>query len=178
VVTWTDPDDFEATVGGPATSTQFNYVLDDLRFLYQAPQVVVRLTSTQSVPTGTDTLIEWDQVVGDSLGAGQQWDDGSPGSILIRRAGFYHFTCAVLWDGSTDANKRAIFLEVNGSRRRGIQVPAVSPSEIVLSAETNLAEDDYVQFVVRQNSGAALSMQPTRTVLFSRWVAPNLGTPS
>jgi hypothetical protein len=175
-VTWIDPDELTATVGGPATSTQFNSVLEDLKFLYQAPQVAVRLTSDQSVPTATDQVIEWDQQVGDSTGT--MWSSGSPAAIVIPRAGFYHFSCSVLWDTSTDTAKRACFLEVNSVRRRGIQVAAVSPSEIILSGDTNLAENDVVEFVVRQNSGGVLAMKPRRTVLTMRWVAPNLGTPA
>lgn len=170
-MTWTDPASLAVAVGDLPRASWATGVVDNLAFLYDTPAVTVRLTAAQTVADSTDALISWSEAAWDTTGT-SMWDAGSPGSILIPIAGVYRFTCATLWDGSTDANKRAIFLERNDSRIRGVQVPAVSPSEVILTGTTSVAADDYLEFVVRQLSGAPLDLQPLRTVATVEFVRP------
>jgi hypothetical protein len=168
---WTDPDELEAVATEEARSADFNAALGNLLFLHRVPQVAVRLTSPQEVASGSDHIIMWDEATWQQ---GSMWDDASRGVIVIPRGGTYYFNFAALWEGtSDDASKRALFLEVNGThRRRGLQVPAVSPSEIVFTGETSLAEGDYIEIACRQLSGEPLDLQPMRTVGTVRWSAP------
>lgn len=167
-VEWVDPDDLVA-VAGLARSADFNTVLDNLKYLYDPPRCCVRLTGTQEVANASDHTIEWDEAVWDSHG--DMWDAGAPSVVTITRAGIYAIQPATLWATSADAGKRAIFLQVSGTRRRGIQVPAVSPSELVLPVLTNLEDGDYIDVDVRQLSGGPLDLQSTRTLMTVMWVA-------
>ena len=168
---WTDPDEIEAVATEEARSADFNAALGNLLFLHRVPQVAVRLLDRQEVASGSDHVILWDEATWQQ---GSMWDDASPGVIVIPRGGTYYFNFAALWDGvPEDASKRALFLEVNGTnRRRGIQVPAVNPSEIIFTGETSLAEGDYVEISCRQLSGDPLDLRPRRTVGTVRWSAP------
>lgn len=168
---WTPTSELAVTVGALPRASWATGVVDNLQFLYNTPAVTVRLTAAQTVAHQTDALISWSEAAWDTTG-GSMWDAGSPGSILIPTAGVYQFTCATLWGASSDANKRAIFLEKNDSRLRGVQVPAVNPSEVVLTGTTNVAEDDYLEFVVRQLSGVPADLQPLRTIATVEFVRP------
>ena len=175
---WTDPDELDITVGDLPRAAWANAVLDNLRFLYETPALAVRLTSPQTIPDATDTTIVWSQAVWDSTG--QMWDAGAASKIQIVRAGLYSVSCSLLWDGTAgDASKRAAFLNVNGTRRRGLQIPAVNPSEFQFSADTTLAEGDEIDIEVRQLSGADLDLLSSgnRTVMTVRWVRALPSTP-
>lgn len=165
---WTAPKTW--TVGEVLPAADLNtYVRDNTLYHHDPPRCAVRLTSTQTVTNATDHPLAWDEAVWDSHG--DMWDVGAPGTVTITRDGVYSIHCATLWGDSTDAGKRAIFMDVDGTRRRGIQVPAVSPSEIVLSVETNVGAGQAITFDVRQLSGGDLDLQPLRTVATVRWVA-------
>lgn len=172
---WTDTGDLAVTVGGLPRASWANSAVDNLEYLYNPPAVSVRLNATQEVGNNSDSTILWNESPWDSTEDGM-WDDGSPGVILIRRPGRYMFTCSVLWAeaASGDSTKRAIFLERDDVRIRGVQMRAVNPAEQQLTGITNLAEDAYLEFVVRQSSGAALNMQSSRTIATVQWVGPLL----
>jgi hypothetical protein len=169
-MTWYDPDTLLQTASTEARAADFNKVVENLRFLHATPQVAVRLTSTQSVADATTHTIAWDEAVWDS--DGDMWVGTAASKIVIPRAGVYSIVCACLYAAANDASKRSVFLHVNSNAtaRRGLQVPAVDPSEIILHAETNLAANDELDFRVRQLSGGALNLEPTRTVATVRWV--------
>lgn len=162
---WTPTDEMAVSIG-LARATWANEVVGNLDFLYDTPAVTVRLTTAQEVANADDHAVEWDEAAWDTTG-GDLHDSGSPSAILWPYApAVLDFNCATLWDGvPDDASKRAIFLERNGTDRlRGVQIPAVNPSEIILSGSTSVATDDYLEFVVRQLSGAPLDLQPLRTI--------------
>ena len=174
---WTDPSELQVVVGDRPRAAQQNGLVDNATFLYDAPGVAVRLTAPQEVAGDTDALISWSEAPWDSTG-GAMWDAGSPGSILIPRSGRWLFHCSTLWDGSAgDDSKRAIFLERDDVRIRGVQVPAVNPAEVIVTGITNLAEDSFLEFVVRQTSGGPLDLRPNRTVATVQWVGPMVGPP-
>jgi plastocyanin len=171
VTDWYNPDELLQTAATEARAADFNKVVENLRFLHATPQVAVRLTSTQSVADATTHTITWDEAVWDATG-GTMWNSGASSKIVIPRAGVYSVVCACLYAAADDNTKRSVFLHVNSNAtaRRGLQVPAVDPSEIILAADTNLAANDELDFRVRQLSGAALNLEPTRTVATVRWV--------
>jgi hypothetical protein len=164
---WTDPKTW--TVGEKIRAADLNaQVRDNLDFLYDAPQIAVRLTAAQEVANATDHTVTWATPVWGTAG---MWDAGGPSTIVIPRDGVYTVIFQVLWSEATEdePTKRAAFVSVNGTRRRGMQVPAVQPSEFQLAVETNLADGDEVTFQVRQTAGEALSLQPLRTLATVRW---------
>ena len=168
---WTDTSELAVAVGDLPRASWANGVVDNLAYLYNPPAVTVRMTATQQVASANDALISWSEAAWDTTG-GSMWDAGSPGSILIPEAGVYRFTCATLWASSDDNLKRAIFLERNDSRIRGVQVLATDPAEIILTGSTSVAANDFLEFVVRQNSGGPLDLQPLRTVCTVEFVRP------
>jgi len=165
-------------VAGEARSADFNTLRDAVEFMADPPRCAVRLTAAQTVTSGgSDHTIEWHEAVYDSHG---DMTDiaGAPSTLAITRPGMYQFDITTLWGDSTDAGKRGVFMYVNGDKRRGHQVPAVSPSEIGRSWLTNLAALDSVTFRVRQLAGADAALQPLRTLVVAMWVAqpPAAGT--
>lgn len=145
-------------------------VRDNLLYLFDSPACAVRLTANQSVDHATDHTISWDEMVWDSHG---DMTDiaGAPTTITITRSGLYIIDANMLWDESTDAGKRAMHLHVNADTvpRRGLALPAVSPSEGGRTWLTNLAALDSLTFKARQLSGAPLNLRPTRTVVTIAW---------
>ncbi|MFW5899055.1 MAG: hypothetical protein ACOCUN_01155, partial [Jiangellaceae bacterium] len=173
---WTDPDELTKAIDDVLRAADWNGVLDNLGWLYNPPGIAVRLTSTQEVSDDSDQLLEWDEAPWDTSQDGM-WDSGSPGTILIRRPGRYLFHCSVLWQEAQDDGKRAIFLERDDQRIRGVQHPAVDPAEQILTGVTSVDEDSYLEFVVRQLSGSPLDMRPNRTVATVQWIGPMSGPP-
>lgn len=166
---WTPPPSF--TPGGLLRAVNLNIFRDNLRFLYDKPRVAVRLTAAQSVNSQADTTVSWGQR---PWGWPGMWNPQSPASVLIERPGIYAFGLSMLWNDNARSGgiKRAAFLHVNGSRRAGwCQIPPSSPSEYSGVIYTNVAAGDVVTVQVRQDSGAPLSLQPTRTRLTVVWDA-------
>ena len=170
---WTDPKTWliEELLRAADLNT---YLRDNLTYLHDAPACSVRLTANQSVADGTDHTISWDESPWDSHG---DMTDiaGAPSTITITRDGLYIVDVNALWDDSTDSGKRALFMYVNSdpAPRRGIQIPAVSPTEMGRTWLTNLAAGDSFVIKARQLSGAALNLQPTRTVMTVAWTRGN-----
>ena len=168
---WTSPKTWASSE--LLTSGDLNtYVRDNTDYLYQAPQATVRLTSAQSVAGSSDQTVLWDEAAWDR--DGDMWDVGSPGVVVIRRAGVYHINISMLWDSTVagDFSARKVFLEKNGaSRLSGNSTINAQPAEHQLDLLTNLAVDDYLEVVARQTYESAVSLQPTRTRMTVMWVS-------
>jgi len=171
-VTWTDPKTF--TVGELLTAADLNtYVRDNLDFLYRKPIVTVRLTSTQSVASASDHVVQWDEAEWDYADTAM-WDVGTPGSIVIDRPGIYEVVPSGLWEGTTDdSSKREVAVELNGTTRLTMDSRlSTSSPEGQAKIFTNLGTGDYLEIVVRHLSGAAIDLQPTRTRCTVAWWGP------
>ena len=169
---WTDPKTF--TVGELLTAADLNtYVRDNLDFLYRKPIVTVRLTSTQSVVSASDHVVQWDEAEWDYADTAM-WDAGTPGSIVIDRPGIYEVVPSGLWEGTTDdSSKREVAVELNGTTRLVMDSRlSTSSPEGQAKIFTNLGTGDYLEIVVRHLSGAAIDLQPTRTRCTVAWWGP------
>jgi len=169
---WTDPKTF--TVGELLTAADLNtYVRDNLDFLYRKPIVTVRLTSTQSVASASDHVVQWDEAEWDYADTAM-WDVGTPGSIVIDRPGIYEVLPSGLWEGTTDdSSKREVAVELNGTTRLTMDSRlSTSSPEGQAKIFTNLGTGDYLEIVVRHLSGAAIDLQPTRTRCTVAWWGP------
>jgi len=169
---WTDPKTF--TVGELLTAADLNtYVRDNLDFLYRKPIVTVRLTSTQSVASASDHVVQWDEAEWDYADTAM-WDVGTPGSIVIDRPGIYEVVPSGLWEGTTDdSSKREVAVELNGTTRLTMDSRlSTSSPEGQAKIFTNLGTGDYLEIVVRHLSGAAIDLQPTRTRCTVAWWGP------
>ena len=169
---WTDPKTF--TVGELLTAADLNtYVRDNLDFLYRKPIVTVRLTSTQSVASASDHVVQWDEAEWDYADTAM-WDAGTPGSIVIDRPGIYEVVPSGLWEGTTDdSSKREVAVELNGTTRLTMDSRlSTSSPEGQAKIFTNLGTGDYLEIVVRHLSGAAIDLQPTRTRCTVAWWGP------
>lgn len=167
---WTDPHTF--TPGEKPRAADLNILRDDLLFLFDPPRCAVRLSSAKAITSASDTAVIWDQAVWDSTG--NMFDPSSPTRVVARRAGIYDLQLSTLWndDAASGGIKRAAFLHVNGTRRRGFyQLPPSSPSEYSGEITTNLAQGQYLEVFVRHDADDILSLQATRTVLTVKWTA-------
>ena len=165
---WTTPVTW--TTGGTVTAAALNAQLrDNLDYLYNTPQVAVRLTSTQSIPNATDTTVSWHEAVYEDPST--MWDIAAPTKIIIPRAGVYTIVFHVFWASSaTPTDDRDIKFIVNTSETRISQsLPAAVEHASQLSIETGLALNDELEIQVKQSTGGALNLQATRTRLTVRW---------
>lgn len=169
-MSWTDPDTLMTAPTDFLPAATVNAILENFNYLYATPQVAVRLTTSQSVADATTDVVSWEEAVWETPDT--MWDLATPTKIVIPRDGVYSVCASMLWDSSTDGTKRALFIHVNGDAtpRIGKQIAAVDPTEDTLAFDTNLAAGDELDMRVRQLSGAALNLLPTRTRMTVRWV--------
>lgn len=170
-VEWTPP--LTWTVGAKVTAAQMNAnIRDNELYLWDPPRCAVRLTADQAVANATDHTVSWGEAVWDSHG--DMWDAGAPSVVTITRDGVYNIHLSTLWESTASGGKRAGYLQVNGTRRRGfysVSGDGVDPVEMSTSVQTNLADGDSIDVDVRQLSGASLDLIATRTVMTVIWVA-------
>ena len=176
-MTWTDPKTWTAAELLRAVDLN-TYLRDNLAFLYDPPTVTVRLTATQDVASGSDHTVQWSEAAWDTTVDGM-WDVGTPGSLVIRRAGVYLVVAGHLWAGTSgDNSKRSLKIVKNGGvadsdELGGDDRLSTSSPQGQVSVITSLAENDYLEVVARQLSGSTLALQPLRTRCTVTWLRPN-----
>lgn len=167
---WTDPASLKMIPTDYLRSATINAILDDLEWLANPPQTVVRLTSSQSVDPGVNHTVTFPTAVWSDNGATMFDPVAAPSKVIITRAGTFDIQARALWDAATDGTKRAIFLYVNGEVRVGVQLPAVDPTEMECNLlRTNMDLNDEVEMVVRHLNGDPLNLLATRTRLTVAW---------
>lgn len=168
-MTWTDPDEMDVT--GEIGGATFVLVRDNLKHIWdEAPRLTVRLTSTQSVATASDHVIQWDEAAWDST-SGDMWDAGTPGSLVVPTGGggLYLGVGGHHWDGTTDDNsKRSAKVVKNGGAADsddlgGDDRLSTSSPRGTFTIASSFAAGDYIEVIARQLSGAALNLEPYRT---------------
>jgi hypothetical protein len=126
----------------------------------QEPQVRVTNSGTQSIPNGTDTALTFDTETFDTDSMHSTVSNTS--RLTCQTPGLYHITGGA--EFSTNATGlRACVIKINGSTPIGFgtSVPGSSVSSALNRLTANmiyrLSAGDYVEFMVHQTSGAALS---------------------
>jgi hypothetical protein len=114
-------------------------------------------TSTQSISNNTSTLITWNSENFDTNTYHSTSTNTSRITIPTGKAGYYLFTSYGFFDSNATGNRR-IDLRKNGSLIRSWPTPSTTStfSGLTMTCILSLAEADYIEIAVFQNSGGAL----------------------
>lgn len=157
--TWTAPTDVIALT--PASSAAFNTeVLDNLRYLADDHAVCVQLSSDQSVPSATATMIAWDV---DAWNSAAMWSLGTQTDVLIIEDGRYDVRCRIKIDSNATGTRTVdLRLDAGGSSGGGTRLDSVTVSastvgdqRIELGCMAELAAGQVLQVFVTQTSGSS-----------------------
>lgn len=133
----------------------------NLEYLYGAlPAARVYNSGSISIPDGTTTALTFDT---------ERYDNDSiydnapyPSRLTCKTAGKYLIACHVVFYTNT-SGYRKVQIRVNGATNIAMQtaIPGAGSNDTSLSVATiyDLAVNDYVEVMVVQNSGGALSVR-------------------
>lgn len=112
------------------------------------------LSSDQSIPNDTQTVVTFDSVVQDDFGA----YDPSTGEFTVPAAGDYRVEAGIFWSESFSNDRIDHQIEVNGSIDGGVNV-SFDGSDNVARTHTRtlfgLSQGDTITIEVQQRSGSA-----------------------
>ena len=168
---WTTPG--TATTGDVLTASQWNTdVRDNPSFLYGPPMALASAPGTQAVTTSTGTKVEFDTEEIDTDGMVDLV--GNDDRITIKTAGVYQFgiNCAIEFNASGD---REFYIQKNATPTRiadaMIRATAALGSTRVslVSRPVEMAVNDYVEFLVFQDSGSTLDIESFEEAFTFAW---------
>lgn len=147
--------------GTPISSTTFGVpVANNLTVLANPPIAKMRNSVGQSIPNNTSTALTWDTEDFDTVGGHSTVTATSRYVCQTGYAGYYVVRAAAAW-ASSATGLRDIWIAVNGTETPGSMITVEAPPAGVWSQMTEttvlLAVGDYVEAVVLQTSGGALS---------------------
>lgn len=157
--TWTAPTDVIALT--PASSAAFNTeVLDNLRYLADDHAVCLRLSSDQSIPSATPTLVLWDV---DAWNSAAMWSLGTQTDVLIVEDGRYDVRARIKVNSNATGSRTVdLRLDAGGSASGGtrldsmiVSASTVGDQRIELGCMAELAAGQVVQVFVTQTSGSS-----------------------
>lgn len=131
--------------------------------------VQVTKSGTQSITTATNTAVSWDAAPVDESGF---WSAGNPTRLTADVTGWYTFTASAEWAANA-TGRRLVFFRINGSTTlNGVSFAAITDVGIgtlqSLSMVRKLSAADYIEFIVRQDSGGSLNVTTTTQASMSR----------
>lgn len=152
-----------STIHNPATgtippATWGDHIETLTEFLKSPPRVKVKRSTTQSIPSGTETLVEWNQEDYDS---DAMHDNASSNTRLIcKTAGTF-----AIWTtpqfAAAGTGLRFATLVINGieaARSPLLVADGLTDTGLPIYFETVLAVNDYVEVKVFQNRGSSLNL--------------------
>jgi hypothetical protein len=146
------------SVGSIPPATWGDHIRDTLEFLKSPPRVKVKRSSTQSIPSGTETAVAWNAEDYDSE---LMHDNASnPSRLVCRTAGTYAIWAAPEFSANGTGVR---FSQVWINNILNVRSPLLVADGLTLIGmpiyvEALLAVDDFVEIKVFQNSGAALNL--------------------
>lgn len=162
------------SVGDAITAARLNDVRDALNFLLQPPRCRVYNSANISIPDATNTGLTFDT---------ERFDNdtmhstvSSTGRITFTTAGIYEVGANVLFD-SNATGVRELFIALGASVTiANMKVDASATEGVSLSVVTeySFSAGQYIEAVVRQNSGGALNVVSTGNwtpEFWARWVS-------
>lgn len=134
------------------------------------------LTSNQTIPTATDTQINFDATEFDEGG----FVTSSPAtSFTAPAAGIFGVAASVLWDSATSGS-RSIYFVVNGdasTKYGGADSPAtLAAVQLSIACLLNLAEGDTVEVWATHDDGSSIDIvASTQKTTFAIWAVEASG---
>jgi len=170
---WTDPKTW--ATNEVLTSTDMNtHLRDNLDWLANDhPRCQGNRAGTQSITDGASTAIAFNSL--DTFDIGNMHDTASDNTRFTVPAGgdgLYHVAAWGAWEPAA-LGFRAVYLQLNGSsifwRDREPNIGAGATVYMSVDGYTPMAAGDYVEMVVQQNSGGAITFSDAHLVI--KWVA-------
>lgn len=139
------------------------------------PQARVFNSAALTITTATDTALTFNS---------ERWDNGSlhstsatTGRLTAPITGLYGFGAAVRFAANATGD-RTVYFRINGSTIVGVddrRAPATRACSFVISGEYQLTAGDYVEVVVRQDSGGNLNVVAEANYSPEFWMSRRAG---
>lgn len=155
------------TVGETVSASELNtYVRDNLSELYTPPGVRLRLTANQSISNNSSQVVAWNEGTATAeWNVGPCWSTATPSRIKPSEAGVWRFEALGTFAVNSSGQRRAAF-RLNGSTAtqftlQQVDTPPTTGAGFGAAVggveEYTLTTTEFVEFVLFQNSGAALN---------------------
>ena len=122
----------------------------DIKHIQNTPSFRARLTSVQTIATGTYTKLAMD---GEDYDSDGKYDHGTNYRFTPTVAGEYFVWIKMRWDTGTDMSAGIVALYKNGSRISKSVAPQEYAQTHQLAQTVTLDADDYIEAYAYQNSG-------------------------
>jgi hypothetical protein len=146
-------------VGTIPPATWGDLIETTLEFLKAPPSVKVKLSAVQSIPSGTETLVAWNQEDWDSE---LIHDNASSNSRLVCKTAGKHRIWTTPVFAAAGTGVRFATLLINGieaARSPLLVADGLTPTGLPIYFEAQLAVNDYAEVKVFQNRGSALNLE-------------------
>jgi hypothetical protein len=147
------------------------YLRDPFRFLMRRPAALLRRVTPQTIPNNTWTSLTWtvEDLDDDPDGVGGHSTTTAPSRYTARYSGWYLCSGNVVWAASTVGRRQARWSK-NGAPVDGSEfiLPPTSAAEgggLLRTMPIYLAEGDYLEAQVSQNSGGNLDVSAVNSVV-------------
>jgi len=135
--------------GTAPTDANLNSLRDGINFLLNPPRVLLTNSALQSVPSGVSTVLTFDTETYDT--DAMHSTVTNPDRITTVTAGLYTVSLSAPTQFSSAGPARQMRVHQNGA------IFAYAGPTSTLTLDVPCVAGDYLQFVVYQNSGVALS---------------------
>lgn len=155
---WTAPRTW--TTGELVTAAIMNtHVRNNLSFLHDAPKVKMGRSTSLSIANDTVTAVAFTSAR-TFYNADGMWSGTNSTRLTAVRAGVYRVTAGVVWNANS-TGFRLLSIRKNGANDFGLvrDDAAVNEHGQTVSVDLSLAVNDYVEMMLRQNSGGSLAIQ-------------------
>lgn len=107
------------------------------------------------------SIVTWDET---EYNLGNLWESNERSRITIKKPGVYHIEASIDWEGSENSNssERNVYILKNGSQILSGDTKYNVPIRTIVaqncSCDVALAEDDYIEMQISQDSGSGLGI--------------------
>lgn len=178
MVTWADPNSVQnPTSGVTILSAWGDQVRNDLLVLAAPPAARARRSTNQTIPDTTDTEIAADDLDYDTHSIHSVVSGASRFTIPTGWGGVWEFKMNTNWESNVTGERRC-HIWVNGSPlaiANDISAPSTSGGLCAqnISTEWDAVVGDYFEFLVWQDTGSALNLEPVdyaAQTISAKWV--------
>ena len=164
-----------ATAGQVYTASAHNVIVTDVNNFIVPPMCSISRTASQSINSGTDTVVAFDTSVIDTDGMGTT---GASAKITIQTAGVYVITFAVCFAAYTSTTTRQAFVAKNAGTGTRLIFLNITPTAGAVnfngSVIASLAASDTLTGYVYHERGSAVNIESSgghpACIMSATWV--------
>ena len=159
----------QADLNGWSSNLTNLYTYTQAGFRTLKPQTVLRRTTAQSIPNGTDTLISWSVA---DISTDGMWASGT--TMTVKTAGVYRLRAQVATLAAYSTNSLYIVVNGTSSSSNAVGVFSGTGNSCSCSATLSLAVGATIAAIYNQSTGSSQSTATTfgNPRLEALWVSP------